>query len=48
MGPGKYLLCWFFPVPYPRSYGGFHWEKHKPKEKTVIVSEQNENIEEVV
>ena len=25
-GPGSCCLCWFFPVPISRKWGGFHWE----------------------
>jgi hypothetical protein len=31
MGPGKCCLCWFFPVPIFREWGGYHWAINKDR-----------------
>jgi hypothetical protein len=39
MGPAKCLLCWFFPVPIKREWGGFDWPRR------VAGKERNANRE---
>jgi hypothetical protein len=31
LGPPEYCVCWFFPVPIPRKWGGFHRPTNRPR-----------------
>lgn len=42
-GPAKCCICWFFPIPIKREWGGFQWKTNRPfpKEEEEEENEQN-------
>ena len=46
-GPGRCCLCWFFPVPIHRKWGGFHWPTNGEKPATEYSEEEDiQSVEE--
>jgi hypothetical protein len=40
MGPAKCCICWFFPVPIQREWGGFKWELNRDKPADADLEEE--------
>lgn len=50
-GPAKCCICWFFPVPIKREWGGFHWKTNRPfpedsDEESAAANQQNSPLTE--
>ncbi|KAK8877962.1 palmitoyltransferase pfa5 [Tritrichomonas musculus] len=43
-GPEKCCICWFFPVPIKREWGGFRWKTNRPIPKDDDESDGNQPL----